>query len=67
MLVEKLGGRLPILWSVAFWNRTSWLPIAWVSTLPELIRSPLARKALSAGGVSRAPLSKPVQSDLLPK
>ena len=37
-----------------------------VSTFPELIRSPLLKKAASAGGISRWPLSKPVQSDLLP-
>jgi hypothetical protein len=58
------------MWSyfctIALRPLTSWLAIAWVSTLPELIRSPLAKKLASAGGMSRWPLSKPVQSVSLP-
>ena len=68
---RSLGGgygadREAVAWRHARTILTISAAIAVVSTLPELIRSPLAKKAASAGGMSRLPLSKPVQSLLLP-
>ncbi len=64
---DQFGGIAVLRWTIELRPLTSCLAIACWSTLWSLIRLPLVKKAWSAGGTSRWPLSKPVQSLALPK